>query len=76
MTIETLLVANRGEIARRIFRTAKSMGIICIAIYTDADKNEPFVKEADKAIRLSTNYLDQKEIIDAAKRSNSDAIHP
>ena len=76
MTIETLLVANRGEIARRIFRTAKSMGIVCIAIYTDADKNEPFVKEADKAIRLSTNYLDQKEIIDAAKRSNSDAIHP
>ena len=76
MTIETLLVANRGEIARRIFRTAKSMGIVCIAIYTDADRNEPFVKEADKAIRLSTNYLDQKEIIDAAKRSNSDAIHP
>ena len=76
MTIETLLVANRGEIARRIFRTAKSMGIVCIAIYTDADRNEPFVKEADKAIRISTNYLNQKEIIDAAKRSNSDAIHP
>ena len=59
MTIKTVLVANRGEIARRIFRTAKSMGIVCIAVYTDADSNEPFVKEADTAIRLSTNYLDQ-----------------
>ena len=76
MTIKTLLVANRGEIARRIFRTAKSMGIVCIAVYTDADSNEPFIKEADKAIRLSTSYLDLKEIIDAAKRTTSDAIHP
>ena len=76
MTIKILLVANRGEIARRIFRTAKSMGITCIAVYTDADSNEPFVREADKAIRLSTNYLDQKEIIDAANRTGSDAIHP
>jgi len=76
MTIKTLLVANRGEITRRIFRTAKSMGIVCIAVYTDADSNEPFVKEADKAIRLSTNYLDQKEIIDSARRTGSDAIHP
>ena len=76
MTIKTLLVANRGEITRRIFRTAKSMGIVCIAVYTDADSNEPFVKEADKAIRLSTNYLDKKEIIDAAQRTGSDAIHP
>jgi propionyl-CoA carboxylase alpha chain len=76
MTIKTLLVANRGEIARRIFRTAKSMGIVCIAVYTDTDSNEPFVKEADKAIRLSTNYLDKKEIIDAARRTGSDAIHP
>ena len=41
MTIKTLLVANRGEITRRIFRTAKSMGITCIAVYTDADSNEP-----------------------------------
>jgi len=76
MTIKTLLVANRGEIARRIFRTARSMGIVCVAVYTDADSNEPFVKEADKAIRLSTNYLDKKEIIDAARRTGSDAIHP
>ena len=76
MTIKTLLVANRGEIARRIFRTAKSMGIVCIAVYMDADSNEPFVKEADKAIRLSTNYLDKKEIIDSARRTSSDAIHP
>ncbi|MDG2351886.1 MAG: biotin carboxylase N-terminal domain-containing protein [Acidimicrobiales bacterium] len=76
MTIKTLLVANRGEIARRIFRTAKSMGIVCIAVYTDTDSNEPFVKEAEKAIRLSTNYLDKKEIIDAARRTGSDAIHP
>ena len=76
MTIKTLLVANRGEIARRICRPAKAMGIVCIAVYMDADSNEPFVKEADKAIRLSTNYLDKKEIIDAARRTGSDAIHP
>ena len=76
MTIKTLLVANRGEITRRIFRTAKSMGITCIAVYTDADSNEPFVKEADKSIYLPTNYLDIEAIIDAAKKTNSDAIHP
>ena len=76
MTIKTLLVANRGEIARRIFRTAKSMGITCVAVYTNADSNEPFVKEADKAIRLSTSYLDEAEIINAAKKTESDAIHP
>ena len=76
MTIKTLLVANRGEIARRIFRTAKSMGITCVAVYTNTDSNEPFVKEADKAIRLSTSYLDEAEIINAAKKTESDAIHP
>ena len=76
MTINTLLVANRGEIARRIFRTAKSMGIICIAVYTDADSNEPFVKEADRSIRLPTNYLDIEAIIAAAEKTQSDAIHP
>ena len=64
MTIKTLLVANRGEITRRIFRTAKSMGITCIAVYTDTDSNEPFVKEADKSIYLPTNYLDIEAIID------------
>ncbi|MBL90049.1 MAG: carbamoyl-phosphate synthase L chain ATP-binding protein [Actinobacteria bacterium] len=76
MTINTLLVANRGEIARRIFRTAKSMGIVCVAVYADADSNEPFVKEADKSIRLPANYLDIEAIIDAAKKTRSDAIHP
>ena len=52
------------------------MGFTCIAVYTDTDSNAPFVREADKAIRQSTNYLDQKEIIDAANRTGSDAIHP
>lgn len=50
--ITRLLVANRGEIARRIFRTARDMGIATIAVYADGDANAPFVKEADFAVAL------------------------
>ncbi|MDP6213848.1 MAG: biotin carboxylase N-terminal domain-containing protein, partial [Acidimicrobiales bacterium] len=52
MSITTLLVANRGEIARRVFRTARTMGIRCIAVYVDSDSDAPFVAEADEAVRL------------------------
>ena len=76
MRIGTLLVANRGEITRRIFRTAKLMGIRCIAVYTNSDRDEPFVLEADESIALSTNYLDIGAIIEAAKKTNSNAVHP
>src|SRR5206468_10857838 len=50
--VTTLLVANRGEIARRIFRTAKRMGMRTVAVYSDADAGLPFVREADAAIRI------------------------
>ena len=53
-TIHTLLVANRGEIARRIFRTAHAMGIRTVAIYSDADADMPFVRDADLAFRIAS----------------------
>ena len=77
MIYDSILIANRGEIACRIIETAHEMGIRCIAIYVDADKNEPFVHMSDQSIRLSDGgYLDSKEIIKAAKESGAQAIHP
>lgn len=72
----SVLVANRGEIARRVFRTARSMGLGCVAVYVDADADEPFVAEADRAVRLSTGYLDDEAIVAAAVDSGADAVHP
>ena len=67
MIYDSILIANRGEIACRIIETAHEMGIRCIAIYVDADKNEPFVHMSDQSIRLPDGgYLDSKEIIKAA----------
>ncbi len=74
--IDTLLVANRGEIARRIFRTAREMGIRCIAVYVDADADAPFVTEADAAVRLPDGYLDGGAIIEAALSTGAKAVHP
>ncbi|MDQ1360934.1 MAG: propionyl-CoA carboxylase alpha chain, partial [Acidimicrobiaceae bacterium] len=79
--ITSLLVANRGEIARRIFRTARSMGITCIAVYSDADADSPHVAEADLAVRLpglspTDTYLRTDLLLDAAARSGAEAIHP
>ena len=75
--ITSVLVANRGEIARRVFRTARSMGIRCIAVYVDADADAPFVTEADEAIRLDDGgYLDASSIITAARSAGADAVHP
>jgi len=71
-----LLVANRGEIARRIFRTARAMGHRCVAVYVDADAGEPFVVEADEAVRLATGYLDGPAIVAAAEAAGAGAIHP
>jgi propionyl-CoA carboxylase alpha chain len=76
VSFTTLLVANRGEIARRVMRSARAMGLRCIAVYVDADANAPFVAEADEAIRLPDSYLDGKSILDAARASGAGAIHP
>jgi acetyl-CoA carboxylase biotin carboxylase subunit len=76
-----ILVANRGEIACRVMRTAKDMGIATVAVYSDADKDALFVKKADEAICIggtyaSESYLVQDKIIAAAKKVGADAIHP
>ena len=76
MSFTTLLVANRGEITRRIFRSAHAMGIRCVAVYVDADADAPHVCDADEAMRLSTSYLDGKAIIEAARTTGAAAIHP
>jgi propionyl-CoA carboxylase alpha chain len=75
-TFASLLVANRGEIARRVFRTARAMGLRTVAVYVDADADAPFVTEADEAVRLATGYLDGAAIIDAAQRAGAQAVHP
>ena len=76
MTFHKLLIANRGEIACRIIKTAHEMGISCVAVYTEADSNSPFVRMADEAVKLSDSYLNGKEIIEAAKHTGAQAIHP
>ena len=79
--ITRLLVANRGEIARRIFRTAHEMGIATVAIYADSDARAPFVHEADSAIALqgqtsAETYLDAEKVYAACVTSGADAVHP
>lgn len=81
MTISRLLVANRAEIASRVFRTARKLGIETVAVHSDADAALPFVGEADHAVRLPGNapaetYLRADLIIEAAKVAGADAIHP
>ncbi|RFA20831.1 urea carboxylase [Subtercola boreus] len=78
---DTLLIANRGEIARRIIRSAHSLGLRTVAVYSDADRAAPHVREADEAIRLGPapargSYLDIDRILDAAHRVGAGAIHP
>ncbi len=75
-SLKTILIANRGEITSRIIRSAHNSNLKCVAIYTDSDKNSPYVKEADQAVRIDTSYLDSDAIIKAAKQTNSQAIHP
>ena len=76
MNFHKLLIANRGEIACRIIKTAHEMGISCVAVYTEADTNSPFVRMADQAIKLSDSYLNGKEIIAAAEHTGAEAIPP
>src|SRR3954464_14433299 len=79
--IESLLIANRGEIARRIIRTAKRLGIRTIAIYSEADAGMPFVTEADEAVCVgpanpALSYRNTEAILAAAKSAGVQAIHP
>lgn len=74
--IKKLLIANRGEIARRIMRTARAMGIRCVAVYEDDDKDALYVREADAAHRLPDGYLDQERILEICALENADAVHP
>src|SRR5262245_54705195 len=79
--IRRLLVANRGEIARRIFATCRAMGVETVAIYSDADADTPYVREADYSVRLpgsapSATYLRSDLIVNAARKSGADAVHP
>ena len=81
LVFESLLVANRGEIARRVLRTAARLGIRTIAVYSDADAALPFVHEADEAVLLGAappkdSYLDIAKVLEAAQRTGADAIHP
>ncbi|MDM5340610.1 acetyl-CoA carboxylase biotin carboxylase subunit [Fictibacillus enclensis] len=76
-----ILIANRGEIARRIIRTCSELGIETVAVFSEADKDAPFVKEADHTVLIGPaqakqSYLDAEKIIGAAKETQADAIHP
>src|SRR5712672_1638570 len=76
-----LLIANRGEIASRVIRSARSLDIATVAVFSDADARAPFVAEADESVALpgstaAETYLRPELIIDAARRTGADAVHP
>ena len=78
---ETVLVANRGEIARRVIRTARALGLRTVAVYSAADQAAPHVREADEAVLLGParpqdSYLNADAILAAAKSAEAGAIHP
>ncbi len=79
--MQKILVANRGEIAMRVMRTAREMGIKTVAVYSEADRNMPFVRYADEAVCIgpalsSQSYLRGEKIIEAAKKTGAEGIHP
>src|SRR5690349_13145224 len=81
MPMKKILVANRGEIALRIMRTIRKMGMKSVAVFSEADRNSPHVLFADEAICLgaapsSQSYLNADKIIFSAKEAGADAIHP
>src|SRR5690606_2154293 len=79
--MQKILVANRGEIALRIMRTAKKMGIPTVAVFSDADRDAPYVRFANEAVPLGNassaeSYLNMDKLLKAAQMTNSDAVHP
>jgi 3-methylcrotonyl-CoA carboxylase alpha subunit len=80
-SISRLMVANRGEIARRVFRSCRKLGIETVAVYSDPDRDLPFVRDADVAVHIgpaaaAESYLNVPKLLDAAKRAGAGAIHP
>ena len=76
LPIRKILIANRGEIAVRIARTAHEMGISPVTVYTDADFSSPHLRAGDESVAISASYLDIDRILDAARKTSADAIHP
>jgi acetyl-CoA carboxylase, biotin carboxylase subunit len=79
--LDSVLVANRGEVARRVLRTARRMGIRGVAVYSDADADLPYVREADEAVHIgpaqpARSYLDAAAILQAARKTGATAVHP
>ena len=80
MSPDTVLIANRGEIACRVIRAVRSLGLRSVAVYSDADRNAPHVKLADQAVYLgptnvAESYLNLDKLIDAAKQTQCQSIH-
>jgi len=78
---DTVLVANRGEIARRVIRTLRAMGVRAVAVYSDADRHAPHVREADAAVRLgpppvAESYLNIPAVVTACRETGAQAVHP
>lgn len=80
-TFDKILIANRGEITRRVIKTCKKMGIKTVAVYSDADRHAMFVQEADEAYRIgppptNQSYLKMDTILEVVKASGAQAVHP
>ena len=76
-----ILIANRGEIAVRVAKTARKIGVATVAVYSDADKNAPHVRACDEAVHIgppaaAESYLVAEKIIDACKKTGAEAVHP
>ncbi|MBO2532151.1 MAG: biotin carboxylase [Thermoactinomycetaceae bacterium] len=81
MALRKILIANRGEIARRILRTCRKRGLAVVAVHSEADRDLPFVREADEAVEIgpppvAQSYLNMDAILEAAERTGADAVHP
>ncbi len=81
VSFEKILIANRGEIACRVIRTARALGYRTVAVYSDADAGAPHVQQADEAVRIgpapaAESYLNAAALLDAARRTGADAVHP